>query len=151
VTRPDDRDWSAMVERTLTTAGWSPRRRVDIGEWRDSLAPEGFEPHAAVRDFLTEFGGLMVNVSGAGRDHARISFNLDPTLCWGQKKWFDSLDGSTAGQLYPIGEERDGNASLAMDVSGVVYMLFNGQIKRVGPGATALARLIEGEDAPEGE
>jgi hypothetical protein len=93
VTRSDDRSWSELVERTLRTAGWAPRRRVNL----------------------------------------------------------DSLAGSTAGQLYPIGEERDGHASLAMDVPGTVYMLFNNQIKRIGPGATALARLIEGEEAPDGE
>jgi SUKH-3 immunity protein of toxin-antitoxin system len=151
VTRSYEHDWSEGVRRTLRNAGWYPRRRVDIAGWRDSLAPEGFELHAGARDFLKEFGGLAVNVRGPGRDHARISFVLNPLRCSGQKKWFDSLAGPTAGQLYPVGEERDGNASLAIDASGIVYTLFNSQIKRIGTGPTALARLIEGVEAPGDE
>ncbi|SCG39641.1 SUKH-3 domain-containing protein [Micromonospora inositola] len=148
--RGDERDLPARAERELKAAGWSPRRRVDVSGWESALAPEGFAMHPPARAFLTEFGGLAVPVSGPGRDYARIGVRLDPTLCLGQKKWFDSLDGSTAGQLYPVGEEYDGHASLAMDVDGTIHMLFNDQVKRVGPGATGLARLLEGEEAPDG-
>ena len=146
--RPDDRDLPPRVTQALKAAGWNPRRRVDVGDWESALAPEGFAMHAPARAFLTEFGGLAVPVSGPGRDYARIGVRLDPTLCLGQKKWFDSLDASTAGQLYPVGEEYDGHASLAMDADGTIHMLFNDQVKRIGPGATGLARLLEGEEAP---
>jgi hypothetical protein len=146
--RTDERDLPARVAQVLRAAGWSPRRRVDVSAWEAALAPEGFAMHAAARAFLTEFGGLEVPVSGPGRDYARIGVRLDPTLCLGQKTWFDGLGGSTAGQLYPVGEEYDGHASLAIDVAGTVHMLFNRQIKTAGPGATGLARLLEGEDAP---
>jgi hypothetical protein len=146
--RPDDRDLPSRVTQALKAAGWSPRRRVDVSEWESALAPEGFAMHDAARAFLTEFGGLAVPVSGPGRDYARIGVRLDPVLCLGQKKWFDSLDATTAGDLYPLGEEHDGHASLAMDVAGTIHMLFNDQVKRIGPGATGLARLLEGEDAP---
>ncbi|PWU43443.1 hypothetical protein DLJ46_31275 [Micromonospora globispora] len=147
--RGDDRDLPARAAQELKTAGWSPRRRVDVSEWEKALAPEGFVMHAPARAFLTEFGGLAVPVSGPGRDYARIGVRLDPMLCLGQKTWFDSLDGSTAGRLYPVGEEYDGHASLAMDADGTIHMLFNDQVKRIGPGATGLARLLEGEEAPE--
>jgi hypothetical protein len=146
-----DPDWSPFAERVLKAAGWSERRRVAVDEWEARLAPEGFAMHAAARAFLIRYGGLAVNVSGPGRDYARLSYQLDPALCFGQKTWFDSLAGKTGGDLYPVGEEANGNASLAMDGSGYVYMLFNNQVKPVGPGATALSRLIEGEDAPDGE
>ncbi len=52
------------VELTLKKAGWFPRRCVDFTEWKNSLAAEGFELHSAAQEFLTEFGGLIVNVSG---------------------------------------------------------------------------------------
>jgi len=143
------RDLPARAAQELRAAGWSPRRRVDVSEWESALAPEGFTMHAPARAFLTEFGGLVVPVSGPGRDYARIGVRLDPALCIGQKKWFDSLDGSTAGELYPIGEEYDGHASLAMDAAGTIHMLFNDEVKRAGRGVTGLARLLEGEDAPD--
>ncbi|NJP32071.1 SUKH-3 domain-containing protein [Micromonospora thermarum] len=147
--RPDDRDLPPRVTQALKAAGWSPRRRVDVADWEAKLAPEGFTMHTPARAFLTEFGGLAVPVSGPGRDYARIGVRLDPALCLGQKTWFDSLDA--AGQLYPLGEEYDGHASLAMDAEGTIHMLFNSQIKRIGPGATGLSRLLEGEEAPAQE
>ncbi|MET8525585.1 SUKH-3 domain-containing protein [Micromonospora sp. NPDC005172] len=148
--RGDDRALPDRAAQALRMAGWSPRRRMDVGEWESALAPEGFAMHAPARAFLTEFGGLVVPVSGPGRDSARIGVRLDPLLCLGQKLWFDSLSGSTAGLLYPLGEEHDGHASLAMDEDGTLYLLFNDQIKRIGPGLTGLGRLLEGEEAPAG-
>lgn len=35
-----------------------------------------------------------------------------------------------------------------MDADGNIHMPFNSQIKRIGPGATGLGRLLEGEEAP---
>ncbi|SBT68512.1 SUKH-3 immunity protein [Micromonospora sediminicola] len=145
----DEWDLPARAARELKAAGWSPRRRVDVTAWVSALAPEGFSAHDAARAFLTEFGGLTVRVSGPGRDYARVGVRLDPTLCLGQKAWFDSFDAATAGQLYPVGEEYDGHGSLAIDVAGNVHLLFNDQVKRLGTGGVGLARLLEGEDAPE--
>ncbi|MEU8209613.1 SUKH-3 domain-containing protein [Micromonospora sp. NPDC049044] len=149
--RGDDRVLPKRAAQALRKAGWSPHRRVDVGAWESALAPEGFAMHGPARAFLTEFGGLVVPVSGPGRDHARIGVRLDPLLCLGQKGWFDSLSGSTAGQLYPLGEEHDGHASLAMDADGTIHLLFDDQIKRLGPGLTGLARLLEGAEAPAGQ
>ncbi|WP_405430253.1 SUKH-3 domain-containing protein [Micromonospora sp. NBC_00617] len=149
--RGDDRALPDRAAQTLRMAGWTPRRRVDVGEWESGLAPEGFAMHAPARAFLTEFGGLVVPVSGPGRDSARIGVRLDPLLCLGQKGWFDSLSGPTAGQLYPLGEEHDGHASLAMDADGTIHLLFNDQVKRIGPGLTGLGRLLEGEEASAGQ
>ncbi|MFG1887511.1 SUKH-3 domain-containing protein [Micromonospora sp. NPDC049051] len=147
--RPDERDLPPRVAQALKAAGWNPRRRVSVSDWEAALAPEGFTMHAPARAFLTEFGGLAVPASGPGRDYARTGVRLDPMLCLGQRAWFTSLDAPTAGQLYPIGEEHDGHASLAIDAEGTIFMLFDDQIKRLGPGATGLARLLEGEDAPD--
>ena len=97
MTRGNDRDLPARAAQELKTAGWSPRRQVDVSEWEKGLAPEGFVMHAPARAFLTEFGGLVVPVSGPGRDYARIGVRLDPMLCLGQKKWFDMGEPSTDG------------------------------------------------------
>ncbi|MGC4748402.1 SUKH-3 domain-containing protein [Micromonospora sp. DT201] len=97
--RGDDRALPDRAAQALTMAGWSPRRRVDVDEWESALAPEGFAMHALARAFLTEFGGLAVPVNGPGRGSARIGVRLDSVLCLGQKRWFDSLAGSTAGLL----------------------------------------------------
>ncbi|MFG1651773.1 SUKH-3 domain-containing protein [Micromonospora sp. NPDC049275] len=149
--RGDDRVLPDHVAQALKIAGWSPRRRVDVDEWESALTPEGFAMHTPARTFLTEFGGLVVPVSGPGRDSARLGVRLDPLLCLGQKVWFDSLSGPTAGQLYPLGEEHDGHASLAIDADATIHLLFDNQIRRIGPGLTGLARLLEGDKAPAGQ
>lgn len=137
--------WSAAVVSALRAAGWFEGRRVDTSAWRHQLAAEGFVMHPMAHAFLSEFGGLAVDVSGPGREFARTSFDFDPALCAGQKEWFDSLTSGTAGKLFPVGEEGGGHASFAIDVAGVVHMLFNSTIIAVGPGRLAPARLIEGE------
>jgi hypothetical protein len=146
VSEDETYSWSPAVERAMKLAGWFERRRVDTKAWRAELEPEGFVMHPAAQAFLAEFGGLSVNVDGPGRDFARTSFDFDPIRCSGQKSWFDSLSGTTAGQLYPLGEEQNGNASFAIDADGMVYMLFNYRIAPFGRGRAAPARLIEGED-----
>ncbi|MCX5066867.1 SUKH-3 domain-containing protein [Micromonospora lupini] len=60
------------------------------------------------------------------------------------------LSGPTAGQLYPVGEEHDGPASVAIDADGTINLLFDDRVKRIGPGLTGPGRLLEGEDAPAG-
>ena len=140
-----DSQWSTTAEQALRAAGWFEGRRADVSTSQRRLEPEGFVMHSAARAFLLEFGGLSVRVAGPGRDFGRLSFNLDPVLCSGQKGWFDSLSGSTAGQLFPVGEEADGNASIAIDAEGTVYLLFNTEIMRIGPDRLAPARLIDGE------
>jgi hypothetical protein len=137
-------DWSRLVYTAMQNAGWHDGRRVSTAAWVDALRPSGFVPHAAAEAFLLEFGGLSVDSRGEGRDVAKMSFDLDPTLAEGQKGWFESLEGGTAGGFYPIGEERDGNASLAIDADGIVYLLFNQRRVPLGPGRQALAWLIEG-------
>jgi hypothetical protein len=137
--------WSPTVEKTMRAAGWHEGRRVDTRAWREELESEGWVMHPAAATFLTEFGGLAVRASGPGRDVARMSFEFDPVRCSGQKDWFDSLDESTGGELYPLGEEANGNASLAIDVDGVVHLLLNFRRVTIGRGRTAPARLIEGE------
>ncbi|MEV4387865.1 SUKH-3 domain-containing protein [Micromonospora sp. NPDC049580] len=77
--RGDDRPLPDRAAQILGMAGWTPRRRVDVGERKQGLAPEGFAMHAPARAFLTEFRGLVVLVSGPGRDSARIGVRLAVT------------------------------------------------------------------------
>ncbi|WP_340379304.1 SUKH-3 domain-containing protein [Streptomyces sp. SS7] len=65
-----------VPERVLSSSGWFPGRRTDIGVWKERLS--GFSWHPAAERFLTEFGGVSVEVSGSGVDVAREPFDLDP-------------------------------------------------------------------------
>jgi hypothetical protein len=62
--------------------------------------------------------------------------------CRGQKEWFEQLCPGV--DLYPIGEDEDGNASLGIDGGSRIFMLFDPMCVLVGVGAEALANLIEG-------
>jgi hypothetical protein len=99
---------------------------------------------AAAKEFLQEFGGIGISVSGPGQHLAQISFSLDPTLCRGQGDWLRELSGESRIMPYPIGEADTGDASLAIAVDGGAWIAFNSTIVRVGAGRLALANLIEG-------
>ena len=139
------RGWSVAVSRLMAGAGWFAGRRVDVDPWARSLwGGDQLEMHPAAEEFLQEFGGIGVSVSGRGRHFAQTSFCLDPMLCRGQGEWLRELSSGSRIMLYPIGEAGSGDASLAIAVDGGVWMAFNTTIMRVGAGRMALANLIEG-------
>jgi hypothetical protein len=126
--------WSPEVDAHARAAGWYPGRRVDFDGWAQELAKDNVRPHPAAAEFLAEFGGLHIPKKGpAGIDFAPVEVEFDPTLV-----------GPVGDDLYPLGEAGGGHASIGIDESGVVYLLFGGQRRRVGVGRRAVANLIEG-------
>jgi len=69
----------------------------------------------------------------AGVDFAPVEVTFDPTLC-----------GPLDDRLYPLGEAGGGHASIGIDDTGAVYLLFGDQRRRVGQGRSAVANLLEG-------
>lgn len=64
--------FSERAEHDLRAAGWEPGRKVDTAEWRGLLEASGeVRMHAAAEEFLGEFGGLKVPISGPGISVAR--------------------------------------------------------------------------------
>jgi hypothetical protein len=119
------------VAAALKQAGWHPGRweirRAE--EWADQLlahpTPEN-APHAvfpAAVEAWAEFGGLSFDLSGAGREVARTPFLLDPRCGLHQPRTLADLGRALDCRVAPLGEERFGQALLAIDEAGRVYSL----------------------------
>ena len=147
----------AEAASVLTKAGWFPGRRQlpRAEQWADALinhtSPEGHRHSVfpAAVEAWAEFGGLTVELEGAGRDQARTPFTIDPMTGLYHPRTLADLGRALDLPLAPLGEERDGQALLAIDALGRVYSLdhtgewFLGQTMD-----RALATLITGT-APE--
>ncbi|MFC1415156.1 SUKH-3 domain-containing protein [Streptacidiphilus cavernicola] len=127
---PDAR-FPAEVASVLAKAGWFPGRRQlpQAERWADALAgyssAEGHR-HAlfpAAMEAWAEFGGLRVTLEGAGRQQARTPFLLDPMVGLHQPRTLADLGRCLELPLAPLGEERDGQALLAIDALGRVHSL----------------------------
>ena len=145
------------VASALARAGWFPGRRLRprteqwIGALHGHVSPDGHRHSVfpAAVEAWAEFGGLTVELEGAGRDQARTPFTIDPMTGLYHPRTLADLGRALDLPLAPLGEERDGQALLAIDALGRVYSLdhtgewFLGQTMD-----RALATLITGT-APE--
>lgn len=119
-------EWSDETESRLIAAGWMPGRRETqrVAEWRRMLEkPTGFRLSIAAEKALEEFGGLRVDCQGPGLECARGGFDLNPELASGEEDRFAELEEHAGGSLFPLGEAFDGQAFLAMDSIGRVYLV----------------------------
>ncbi|MFF2045096.1 SUKH-3 domain-containing protein [Kitasatospora sp. NPDC058170] len=133
--------FSPETESVLLCAGWTPGRRVDLSDWKTSVRE--FIWHAAAENFLSEFGGLRVDISGPGVTCAREPFEFDPELAIGEGGRFAELSESLGHNFFPLGEIGRGEFFLAIDEEGVIYLLGAGS-KRHGKAELALENLITG-------
>jgi SUKH-3 immunity protein len=131
------------VENTLRASGWQPGRAVDTGEWRRALDGSGFRMHDAAEQFLSEFGGLTVDISGPGVSCARTPFELDPTLAIGEDDRFSEWGEDIGENLFPLGELDRGRFFLGISESGEIYLVSD-WLASFGVGNEALERLILG-------
>ena len=117
------------VERLLLAAGWHPGRRVAelVTQWRGALESDGgFQLHAAAESVLLEYGGLVIESHGPGRDLARAPLHLDPMLALGEEDRLHEYFPELAGRdLFPLGETDHGHAFLAIDRQGAVVQVMD--------------------------
>lgn len=137
--------FSREVEGALRLAGWVPDRRVDLDQWKASLSE--FTWHAAAEEFLQEFGGIRVDISGPGITCAREPFEFDPELAIGEGEKFAELSELFGHKFFPLGEVGQGEFFLAIDEEGAIYLLGGWALKH-GVGDAALEHLVTGV-APE--
>ncbi|MEY9843820.1 SUKH-3 domain-containing protein [Streptacidiphilus sp. MAP5-3] len=121
----------AEVASVLTKSGWFPgRKRLDrAAEWAQALdgyaSPEGHRHTVfpAAVEAWAEFGDVTVGLEGAGAQVARTSFVIDPLRGLHQPRTLADLGRALELPVCPLGEERDGQALLALDAAGRVYSL----------------------------
>ncbi|WP_416979057.1 SUKH-3 domain-containing protein [Streptomyces sp. T028] len=136
--------FTTEVERVLRLSGWFPGRRTDLRAWQEQLS--GFTWHPAAERFLTEFGGVSVDVSGPGVDVAREPFDIDPGLAVGEEEAFQELSERFGRSFFPLGEIGQGEFFLALDEDGVLYLLAAWAF-RLGPADQGLENLVTGVKA----
>jgi hypothetical protein len=126
------------VAAILTRSGWRPARDVaeQVDAWFDDLGVDELRQDAgwsAARSaavavahrVLREFGGLVVDIGGPGRDHAVTPFRLYPFPPPAPNSpdvyGLDYLEGKLDRPLFPIGEVDDFQYDLAIDPDGRIY------------------------------
>ncbi|KAJ6089469.1 SUKH-3 immunity protein [Penicillium canescens] len=135
-------NYTVETERVLRNAGWIPGRKVDIGEMRRRLEESGFIVNEAAEHFLSEFGGLVFDISGSGISRARERFILDPLLAIGEDDRFAEWSETVGETLTPIGE-LDYRFFLGISESGEIYSVET-WLGSFGLGQQALENLILG-------
>lgn len=116
-------DLSPEAQTVLHDAGWRGGRQVDTSTWLTALDVAGVVAHEAARDFLAEFGGLMVDISGPGVNRAREPFDLDPLLCSGEEDRFLEWGEEIGRSLFPIGVLDMGRYFLGIDEHSEIYLI----------------------------
>ncbi|MEU9202900.1 SUKH-3 domain-containing protein [Streptomyces sp. NPDC048332] len=132
------------AEETLRAAGWKPGRRVPIQQWREMLEATGLvRMHKAAERFLTEFGGLDVQISGPGITCARTPFTFDPEHAVGEEDRFADWSSTVGRDIFPIGELDEGRFFLGIDETSEIYLIET-WIATFGPVREALEKLVLG-------
>lgn len=99
--------------------------------------------HEAAERFLSEFGGLKVDVHGPGISVAREPFEFDPMLADGEDDRFSEWGEEIGKTLSPIGVLDHGRFCLGIAESGEVYLVAD-WLASFGGVSEALGRLILG-------
>ncbi|MFF4651245.1 SUKH-3 domain-containing protein [Streptomyces sp. NPDC001380] len=121
----------ADVASALKHAGWHPGRwQIRQAEaWADALtaydSPDGHRHSVfpAAVEAWAEFGGIGVDLAGAGEQIARTPFLIDPLRGLHQPRTLADLGRALDTPLAPLGEENGGLGLLAVDAAGRVYSL----------------------------
>ncbi|MBW5425508.1 hypothetical protein GKQ77_28785 [Streptomyces sp. BG9H] len=136
--------WSAVTDRVLRRAGWSPGRSVPTAQWESVLLEVGdFEIHEAARRFLAEFGGLEV-VREPDHEKGWRQFQLDPLLAESDSEIFEELSEEAGADLFPLGMADHRNFYLGMAPSGAVYVGMDYLSLLADSPDAALEKLIRG-------
>ncbi|MFD5032438.1 SUKH-3 domain-containing protein [Streptomyces sp. NPDC058405] len=141
------------VDAALREAGWQPGR-WDIRqaeEWADALSAHTTPAGHRLNVFPTaveawaEFGGLRVTAPGPGRQVAPSSVRIDPMAGIHLARTLADLGRSLDTEISPLGEEGEGQAVLAIDITGRVFSIDHTGDWYLGPDIDqALATLITG-------
>ena len=102
--------------RLIGGAASGPRRKArrdDAALWHRPRFPGTLPTHQAAESFLREFGGIAVNIGGAGIAVARIPFDLDPCLANGEDDRFEEWSNDIGRSLFPSANWLTATASSA--------------------------------------
>jgi hypothetical protein len=147
--------FSDAAETTLRAAGWSPGRSATavLASSVRTLAP-AFSVFDVARSAILEFGGLTLNLKGAGVDMALARVDFDPAAALGEEERFRAAESVVSSRLYPWGEYDNGHFFVAISESGAVYLVGVVLIKMASSIDLAIEAFVAGRresgDLPAG-
>jgi hypothetical protein len=145
-------NWSTATRTLVEKAGWYPDRRVELPatDWPASFVRPGATSAQEAERIVQEFGGLRVDARGPGIECAATSFEIDPSLAFGEEDRFQAYEERFGIQLVPIGEAGDGAAFLAVDEAGRTYLALDDVLLLSGDNIyEAIEALVVGRRSKE--
>lgn len=136
-----------QLDHELRRSGWAPDRRVareTIDRWLAGIQGEGFSVFPAGIQVLSEYGGLIVGMRGAGLQAARMVVDFDPTLAFGESDRFQEFERALGYKLFPLGEGDGGHVLLALSDNGDLLCLADEAWRAGGDFRAGLAAIILG-------
>ena len=144
--------FSEEILSLLRSAGWYPSRNIDISEFKNILASEGYPIHSTVLSFLSCFGNLQVRYPHKHKSeidddfHFKVSLAVTHIYPERVKDYSDRVSSA----LCVIGECNRGYMILMMDSEGKVYAGYDDFLVCVGDsGFDAIEALCSGQDLVE--
>lgn len=144
--------FSAATIALLQQEGWSEDRCVDTSEYSKCLKSEGYPIHAAVVDFLKQFGGLLVVHPHHRVKEEKDEFYINPTVAAEHiyPERVEDYSERVGASLCVIGEAFSYHMTLVMNPDGKVYAGYDDTLIQVGKSGTdAIEALCSGGDMPK--
>ena len=128
--------FSEIVKKALVDSGWTPNRKVDIKHYEVALVKEGYEVSQILRDFLAQFGGLVLEqphyVEPTPEEYKKYKYKPYETLHFDviqeigipsevQMDKEETYDLRAKDYLTPFGSAYDGHLGLLMTPAGKIY------------------------------
>ena len=141
-----------MTELTLqrlTSAGWTPGRKVDISPIAKAYAETGMVMPEKLREFFTEFGFLTIRYDIQHTELERHTLNPISDFLNYSKEDFEHLfdDYEVFGTAYPVGFAYRGNMTIYYHDDGNFYIFMEpNPLYRCGKTAESLLNGLFGGD-----
>jgi hypothetical protein len=142
--------YSTAAETALTSAGWTPGRRVPLDKWLEPLIAERYAPTPVALELLANLGGLVIHLPAAPpRNPYSHDLVFDPIHYGsGERDRVEEWEAALGVGLFPLGHVTQAYP-LWVAGSGAVYYGFEfGLYSLGGSFAEALDRLLAADIGP---
>jgi hypothetical protein len=128
--------FSEVVTKALLEGGWTPDRKVETTQYEEILKKEGYDVSSALKEFLTQFGGLVLRQPHYTEptpeeyrkykfeSHEKLHFDVIDEIGIPSKVPMDkedTYDSRVGDYLTPFGSAYNYHLQLLMTPTGKIY------------------------------
>jgi SUKH-3 immunity protein len=126
----------------LRKASWTPQRHISLHQYEAAFHEEGVDLLDQPREFLSEFGGLVIPYENCSHQEDVLDFLADEAVQGlGNLRGYEKIIGLA---VCPIGHYAFGNCLLMMDQLGKVYGGIDWTVSLVGEsGLSAIENILK--------